>query len=140
MQEFKTPFAWLISGYRNARRTSRHSHGRAADVVLPGVSDRKLAAYFRRQGFVGVGLYPVSGFVHIDVRAQSHFWVDYSSPGAPSRTRAILKTLAKKMDRRAAKNGILPVTPLADDVEKTPVAEPAQAASVDSDYKNKRAK
>ncbi|QQR91630.1 MAG: DUF882 domain-containing protein [Myxococcales bacterium] len=80
LRHFETPFAWLISGYRKTRITSRHSHGRAADVVLPGVSDRKLAAYFRKQGYVGVGIYPVSGFVHVDVRAQSFFWVDYSAP------------------------------------------------------------
>ena len=77
------------------RPESRHSLGRAADVVLPGVSDRKLARYFRGLPSVGVGLYPNSGFVHIDVREASYHWIDNSFPGHVQRVRP-LKGKAKR--------------------------------------------
>lgn len=101
VKRFNAPYVHVISGYRPARAASRHGQGRAIDFVLPGVSDRALADFLRRQGFVGVGIYPLSGFVHVDVRAQSYFWVDPSGPGASQRTRPILRELAKQQDRRA---------------------------------------
>lgn len=106
---FEVPYVHVVSGYRPTRATSRHSQGRAIDLVLPGVSDRGLAAYLRRQGFVGVGLYPLSGFVHLDVRAQSYFWVDRSPPGGRQRRRRILPELGWKMDAEARRRGAVPV-------------------------------
>jgi len=106
---FKAPWVWVISGYRPTRPTSRHAQGRAIDMVLPGVSDRRLARFLRRQGFVGVGIYPVSGFVHLDVRRRSYFWVDRSGPGQPSRARPILAKEVDGIDRKARKRGELPV-------------------------------
>src|SRR5258707_14429323 len=50
---FNAPYVTLISGIRKDRGGSRHSHGLAADIVLPGVADEDLAAYFRVQGFCG---------------------------------------------------------------------------------------
>ena len=113
VKRFRAPYVIVVSGYRDARATSRHAHGRAADIVLPGVSDRRLAAYFRRQGFVGVGLYPVSGFVHLDVRSRSFFWIDRSGPGRPSRLRPVLRKHTHRMDRRALRRGEAPVEDLA---------------------------
>jgi uncharacterized protein YcbK (DUF882 family) len=71
----------VVSGFRRDSRRSNHSLGRAADIVLPGVSDEAVAAYARDIGFLGVGVYPVSGFVHVDVRTRSYYWVDRSGPG-----------------------------------------------------------
>ncbi|MGB0679011.1 MAG: YcbK family protein, partial [Polyangiales bacterium] len=107
VRRFRAPYLYLVSGYRVARSrsTSRHRFGRAADVVLPGVSLTRLAAFFRRQGFVGVGLYPQSAFVHIDVRHQSAFWIDRSAPGRRGRPRTHLRQLAKRMDRQAEARG-----------------------------------
>jgi len=34
---------------------------------------------------VGVGYYPNSTFVHLDVRSLPTYWVDYSKPGEPPR-------------------------------------------------------
>lgn len=79
-RRFKAPYIYLISGYRPGRATSRHTQGKAADIVIPGVPDRRLAAYFRRKKRVGVGFYPVSGFTHIDVRKRSYHWTDRSPP------------------------------------------------------------
>lgn len=86
VRQFRAPYVHLVSGYRTTRSTSRHNQGRAMDIVLPGVSEERLAAFLRRQGFVGVGLYPNSGFTHLDVRARSYYWVDRSGPDQPSMT------------------------------------------------------
>jgi hypothetical protein len=112
-RHFRAPWLYVISGYRDGRSTSRHTHGRAVDIVVPGVSDRRLASYLTKQGFVGVGLYRVSGFVHLDVRRRSYFWVDTSRPGAPSRDRPVFRERAARTDARARARGETPVTPLA---------------------------
>jgi len=107
-RRFDAPFAHVISGYREARSTSRHSQGRAIDFVLPGVPDRRLARFLRRAGFVGVGIYPNSGFVHLDVRARSYFWVDRSWPGQRSRTRPMRRRAARRADAQARRRGAEP--------------------------------
>jgi uncharacterized protein YcbK (DUF882 family) len=97
----------IISGYRTPRggATSNHGKGRAMDLVVPGASDEEVAKFAREQGFAGVGIYPVSGFVHVDVRERSYFWVDTSGPGKRSRIRGILADLAQKSDAAAATRG-----------------------------------
>ncbi len=105
---FNAPYVNVVSGYRTTRATSRHFQGRAADIVLPGVTDQQLAAYLRRQGFVGVGLYPVSGFVHIDVRNRSYFWVDRSGPGQPARRIPMMQETWARFDAQARKHGTTP--------------------------------
>ena len=37
---------------------------------------------------VGCGYYPNGGFVHMDVRDSSAFWIDFSKPGEPPRYNA----------------------------------------------------
>ena len=105
--EFDAPWVWVVSGFRGRRPTSRHFQGRAADIVLPGVRDRRLAHFLRRQGFVGVGVYPVSGFVHLDVRQSSFFWFDYTGPGQAQRNRPTMFGAARRFDRQAASRGEL---------------------------------
>jgi uncharacterized protein YcbK (DUF882 family) len=97
----------IISGYRTPKKngTSNHGKGRAIDLVVPGASDEEVAKFAREQGFVGVGVYPVSGFVHLDVRERSYFWVDTSGPGKRSRTRGILGDIAAKSDAAALARG-----------------------------------
>lgn len=84
---FDAPMVRVISGYRapKGKGHSNHGRGRAIDVVIPGVSDDDLASWARAQGFVGVGIYPVGKFCHVDVRPQSYFWRDTSGPGGRSR-------------------------------------------------------
>jgi uncharacterized protein YcbK (DUF882 family) len=112
---FDAPEVRIISGYRTPRpgSHSNHGRGRAIDLVVPGASDEDVARFAREQGFVGVGVYPVSGFVHLDVRERSYFWVDYSGPGRRNRTRGILGDLAAKSDARAAARGEHPIGPFA---------------------------
>jgi hypothetical protein len=105
VRHFRAPYVHVISGYRAGRWSSRHTQGRAIDFVLPGVADRRLAAYVRTFGFVGVGIYPTSGFVHLDVRAQSYFWSDSSGPDQPGRERPILRREAYRADVEARRRG-----------------------------------
>jgi uncharacterized protein YcbK (DUF882 family) len=100
---FKAPEVRVISGYRapSGRRSSNHGKGRALDVILPGVRDADLSAWARKVGFLGVGLYPTSGFCHLDVRAQSYAWVDRSGPGQRRREAAVGKREWAKVDADA---------------------------------------
>jgi len=97
----------VLSGYRMPVRgsASNHGKGRAMDFIVPGASDADVAAFARGLGFVGVGIYPVSGFVHVDVRDRSYFWSDSSGPGRKNRERGILGDLARASDRAAAQRG-----------------------------------
>ena len=77
----------VISGYRHPsvakNPRSPHMRGLACDIRISGVKNSQLREYLRA-GFqkVGVGYYPNSAFVHLDVRPdRSAFWIDYSGPG-----------------------------------------------------------
>jgi uncharacterized protein YcbK (DUF882 family) len=96
----------VVSAYRRGR--SKHSKGRAVDIVVPGVRDTELARFARTLGFIGVGLYPRSGFVHIDTRPQSYFWVDSSGPGQKGKAVQILAKAAAEADARALERGETP--------------------------------
>ncbi len=102
----------FLSGYRMPSRgnASNHGKGRALDFVVPGASDADVATYARTLGFAGVGIYPVSGFVHLDVRDRSYFWSDSSGPGRRNRERGILGDLARASDREAGARGELAVS------------------------------
>ncbi len=77
----------VISGYRNPKVArnprSPHKQGLACDFRVAGVPNASLRDYLRRTfDHVGVGFYPNSFFVHLDVRkGPSAFWIDYSGPG-----------------------------------------------------------
>jgi uncharacterized protein YcbK (DUF882 family) len=72
----------IVSGYRHVSRhtdRSNHTRGRAADIRVSGVANRRLFELLRRSfAEVGVGYYPNGTFVHIDVRDKATIWVDYS--------------------------------------------------------------
>lgn len=77
----------VISGYRHPRVAknprSPHMKGLACDMRVQGVKNTELRDFFRQRfKSVGVGYYPNSSFVHLDVRrGASAFWIDYSGPG-----------------------------------------------------------
>lgn len=110
---FKAPEIRIISGYRTPRgpSVSNHGKGRAMDLVVPGASDDDVAKFARDEGFAGVGIYPVSGFVHVDVRERSYFWVDTSGPGKRSRIRGVLADVAARSDAQAVARGERSVGP-----------------------------
>jgi uncharacterized protein YcbK (DUF882 family) len=96
----------FLSGYRTPKKPgSNHGYGRAMDLVVPGATDEEVVTYARTLGFLGVGIYPTSGFVHVDVRDRSFFWVDKSGPGAPNKTVGILGGDAAASDAKARKEG-----------------------------------
>ena len=99
----------VISAYRTPHGSgSNHGRGRALDLVIPGASDEDVARFARELGFCGVGVYPQSGFVHVDVRERSYFWVDASGPGRRNRERGVLGDLAQKSDAQALLRGDRP--------------------------------
>ncbi len=77
----------VVSGYRHPRVAknprSPHMKGLACDMRVVGVKNTELRDFFRQKfKNVGVGYYPNSSFVHLDVRrGASAFWIDYSGPG-----------------------------------------------------------
>ena len=79
----------VVAGYRHPRVAkdkgvpkSNHARGRAVDFRVPGVSNEDLRDYVRTFKKVGVGYYPNSTFVHLDVRDdKSVYWVDNAGPG-----------------------------------------------------------
>lgn len=111
-KHFDAPYVVVTSGYRPRRKSSYHGWGRAADIHMKGVAPRKLAEHLRTYGFVGVGVYPRTGGVHIDIRPSSYFWISYAPQGQRWQERGILYPLAKKMDREARERGLEPPEPL----------------------------
>lgn len=73
----------IVSGYRehSYAKESKHRLGRACDLSVEGVPNEALRDYLLTLDQVGVGYYPNSSFVHVDVRSQNTQWVDRSSPG-----------------------------------------------------------
>jgi uncharacterized protein YcbK (DUF882 family)/LysM repeat protein len=73
----------IVSGFRenSYSRASKHKRGQACDFSVEGVPNDALRDYLLTLGQVGVGYYPNSSFVHLDVRPVSTQWVDRSSPG-----------------------------------------------------------
>jgi hypothetical protein len=80
----------VVSGYRNPsvakNPRSPHMKGLACDFRVAGVANTELRDYLRgNMKKVGIGYYPNSSFVHLDVRKdRSAFWIDYSGPGERS--------------------------------------------------------
>lgn len=128
VRQFRAPYVHLISGYRTTRATSRHNQGRAMDIVLPGVTEERLAAFLRQQGFVGVGTYPNSGFTHLDVRNRSYYWVDRSGPDQDTQTTPVRANEIARNDAAARRRHEQPVADLvpgaAEGDEERPSTDP----------------
>ncbi|HEV8549190.1 MAG TPA: LysM peptidoglycan-binding domain-containing protein [Polyangiaceae bacterium] len=77
----------VVSGYRTSSyfADSRHKHSAAVDFSIPGVPNAVLRQYLLMFEDVGVGYYPNSSFVHLDVRDGATQWVDYAGPGEAPR-------------------------------------------------------
>ncbi len=79
----------IVSGYRTTSyfRDSRHKTSQAIDFSVIGVPNAVVRDYLRTLQHVGVGYYPNSSFLHLDVRPATTYWVNYAGPGeAPRRT------------------------------------------------------
>jgi len=71
----------LVSGFRapmfSLAALSYHTRGMAADIRIPGMTPLMVRDLAESMGVRGIGYYPVSGFVHVDVRDQFTTWTDY---------------------------------------------------------------
>ena len=71
---------YINSGYRCGKHNkavggaakSQHMNGKAADVVVKGISPRSVAEYAEQIGLKGIGVY--SSFCHLDTRATKARW------------------------------------------------------------------
>ncbi|HSS00099.1 MAG TPA: DUF882 domain-containing protein [Kofleriaceae bacterium] len=76
---FHSDVVEVVSGFRHPKynlilrkkghqvaRDSQHTHGNAIDFAIPHVTVQALEAWARAQKLGGVGIYPESGFVHMD--------------------------------------------------------------------------
>ncbi len=84
----------VVAGYRAPRiarqkgnPASPHKDGRACDFRIDGITIEALRDYLRAAyNYIGVGYYPNSNFVHLDVGRKSNvYWVDTSAPGQSAR-------------------------------------------------------
>jgi len=77
----------VVSAYRSEKNgnngSSRHSSGEAIDIRIEGVPNEVLRDYCLTLSKVGVGYYPRSSFIHVDIRSKAVYWVDWSRPGEP---------------------------------------------------------
>jgi uncharacterized protein YcbK (DUF882 family) len=71
----------LVSGFRapmfSLATLSYHTRGMAADIRIPGMTPLMVRDLAFAMGIKGIGYYPVSQFVHIDVRDNQQYWIDY---------------------------------------------------------------
>lgn len=78
----------VVSGFRNQRKQSSfHFRGSASDIRIEGVPPKKIVQFASTldTGGMGIGLYPRSKFVHIDVRPlPSYRWIDNARPNPNS--------------------------------------------------------
>jgi uncharacterized protein YcbK (DUF882 family) len=71
----------IVSGFRapmfSLATLSYHTRGMAADIRVPGMTPLMVRDLARSMGVKGIGYYPVSQFVHVDVREDKQEWTDY---------------------------------------------------------------
>jgi uncharacterized protein YcbK (DUF882 family) len=71
----------MVSGFRapmfSLATLSYHTRGMAADIRVPGMTPLMVRDLARSMGVKGIGYYPVSQFVHVDVRDDRMEWTDY---------------------------------------------------------------
>jgi uncharacterized protein YcbK (DUF882 family) len=71
----------LVSGFRapmfSTATLSYHTRGMAADIRVPGMTPLMVRDLAFAMGVKGIGYYPVSEFVHVDVRPDQQYWIDY---------------------------------------------------------------
>jgi uncharacterized protein YcbK (DUF882 family) len=71
----------IVSGFRapmfSTADLSYHTRGMAADIRIPGMTPLMVRDLAEAMGVGGLGYYPTSQFVHVDVRTDRARWIDY---------------------------------------------------------------
>lgn len=103
----------IVSGYRpNARDGSRHRFGRALDLRVAGIAIEEVRAFLDGEPCTGLGLYPTSDFVHLDVRTETVRWLDDSGPGEPQHVvRSEVIARSEVVERSETETPPTPVAP-----------------------------
>ena len=72
----------VLGAFRGPRSSELdyHARGMAADIRVADMTGEALRDLARSVGATGVGYYPASQFVHVDVREQPSYWTE--APGA----------------------------------------------------------
>ena len=73
----------LVSGYRAPLyrwEHNYHNRAQAADVRVEGMPAYELRNIAKKLGIKGVGHYPTTNMIHIDVRDEPYYWIDWSGP------------------------------------------------------------
>jgi hypothetical protein len=68
-----------IQGNKGAAWNSQHMDCNAIDVAMTGINPAKFIEYASQEGFKGVGVYPNSGFVHVDLGSRRK-WFGEGTP------------------------------------------------------------
>lgn len=72
----------IVSGFRapmfSTADLSYHTRGMAADIRIPGMTPLMVRDLAEAMGVGGLGYYPTSQFVHVDVRTDRARWIDAS--------------------------------------------------------------
>ncbi|MDF3065598.1 MAG: hypothetical protein K0R38_1199 [Polyangiaceae bacterium] len=119
----------VVSGWRDHSyfEDSRHKHSQAVDFSIAGVPNTVVRDYVRRFRNCGVGYYPNSSFVHLDVRDSAAYWVDYAGPGEAPRSKA----RAEPREKVAEADSSGPIEEAGGaDVDERPVGAAAAAAAL----------
>ncbi|RYZ01553.1 MAG: DUF882 domain-containing protein [Myxococcales bacterium] len=119
----------VVSGWRDHSyfEDSRHKHSQAVDFSISGVPNTVVRDYVRRFRNCGVGYYPNSSFVHLDVRDNAAYWVDYAGPGEAPRS----KPRAETPEKVAESDSSGPIEEAGGaDVDERPVGAAAAAAAL----------
>ena len=75
----------LVSAYRaplHRWEHNFHNSAQAADIRVEGMPAYKLRNIARKLGIAGIGHYPTTNMIHIDVRDVPYSWIDWSGPSA----------------------------------------------------------
>jgi LysM repeat protein len=80
----------VVSGFRpyspvQYTRHSNHNAGKAMDFSIEGIPTTAVRDFCRTFRDAGVGFYPNSTFVHLDVRTGKSYWIDTSRAGEAPR-------------------------------------------------------
>jgi uncharacterized protein YcbK (DUF882 family) len=112
----------MVSGFRapmfSAAQLSYHTRGMAADIRIPGMTALMARDLAESMGVHGLGYYPVSGFIHVDVRDVRTRWIDYG---------------VNRLDSEGAEHGPEHGTPMKDDPDPGEADQPGPAHSARTD-------
>ncbi len=130
----------VLSAYRppkTAHDTNYHSRGMAADIRVAGMTTAQVRDVARAVGATGIGYYPTSKFVHVDMRDEPFHWTDTSGPGQNPDDRQPMPPIERETAHASPAGVTAPLPTLAsamrvDAGAAAPIARTNTAAAVDS--------